>query len=185
MRNQRTLPVEDAVGEYFRTMVTTSGSIDLFRFLYDRGIRNLRRIESILNGERDPGQMPTLYKKTADILNYLVLLYQEQMGEDELLEVHEFIQLHHDLLQSMVDFAWDMDAERVVFCKEILTHIRRQLGQPQIRIPRHEAMLQAPEVVIPQPSAPSTPPRVAGVRSAALAAERMEEQGRGRAPYPA
>jgi len=168
-RNQRTLPVEDAVGNYFKVMVTTSGSLDLFRFLYDRAIRNLRRVESILSGERDPAQMPVLYKKTADVLNYLLLLYEEQADP----EAHEdFLQLHRDVLESLVDFAWDMDEERVRFCREILTHIRRQLGQPQIRIPRHEAVLEVPEFQIPAPTHAETPPPVAGIRSAAMAAER-------------
>lgn len=173
-RNQRTLPVEDAVGNYFKVMVTTSGSIDLFRFLYDRAIRNLRRIESILDGERDPAQMPTLYKKSADILNYLLLLFEEQIPDDDAdaAKYTAFLQLHRDLLESIVDFAWDMDGQRIQFCREILTHIRKQLGQPQIRIPRHEAVLEVPEFQMPLPTPSEAPPRVAGIRTAAMAAER-------------
>lgn len=176
-RQQRTLPLDDAVATYFKTMVTTSAGLDLFRFLYDRVIRNLRRIESILAGERDPGQMPMLYKKTADILNYLLLLFEEQQdeGEDSAARA-QFVQLHQDLLESIVDFAWDMDRSRVEFCREILGHIRRQLGNPQLRIPRHEAVLEAPELHSPPP-APSQPLPVSGVRSAAAAVEGREPRG--------
>jgi flagellin-specific chaperone FliS len=170
-RNNRTVPVDDAAGTYFKTMVTTSGGLDLFRFLYDRAIRNLRRIESILEGERDPGQMPTLYKKTADILNYLLLLYQEQYAEEDP-DAAWFVQLHEDLLESITDFAWDMDRERVLFCREVLTHVRKQLGHPQVRLPRHEAVLEAMQQ--PAEMAPTRmveAPVVSGVRSAAMAVE--------------
>jgi len=172
-RLKNTLPLDDAVGEYFRVMVTTSGEMDLFRFLYDRALRNLRRIEAILNGERDPGQMPQLYKKTADILNYLLLLYEEQMGEYEDAASTDFVQLHRDMLESITDFAWDMDRERIIFCREILAHVRRELGNPVLRIPRHEAVLEAPPPEIPSARPAPQPPAPSGIKSAAAAVEQM------------
>ncbi len=175
-RQQRTLPLDDAVATYFKTMVTTSASLDLFRFLYDRAIRNLRRIESILAGERDPNQMPTLYKKTADILNYLLLLFEEQHEDEDAAPSAQFVQLHQDLLESIVDFAWDMDRGRVEFCREILGHIRRQLGHPQLRIPRHEAVLEAPAMHLPAPARSQHRPGF-GARSAVAAVEGKEPRG--------